>query len=47
VTQDALLTALQAHPAGALTDTLPVPPRESNDALDGDIENAHGGAVPS
>jgi len=38
VTQPALLAAVQAHPAGAVTVTLPAPPPLAADWLTGEIE---------
>ena len=42
--QAALLAAVQAHPAPAVTATLPVPPAAANDALAGAIVGVQLGA---
>jgi hypothetical protein len=43
---ESLLTAFQAQPAGAVTDELPFPPVEPNDAVAGEIEKVHEGVAP-
>ena len=37
VNQPALLVAVQLHPLGAVTPTMPVPPPELKELLDGEI----------
>ena len=41
----ALLAAVQAQPAPAVTPTLPLPPEADTDALAGDIEYVHVGLI--
>jgi len=42
VNQGALAAAVQAHPAPALTATVPLPPAEANDCDTGEMAGAHG-----
>jgi hypothetical protein len=44
VNQDALLTAVQSHPAGAVTAMVALPPAAANDADRGAIAYEHDGA---
>ena len=39
--QEALLLALQLHPDGAVTETVPEPPDEATDCVSGEIATVH------
>jgi hypothetical protein len=47
VSHAALLAAVQAHPAPAVTETVPLPPAAANDCDAGEIAGAHGAVNPN